>query len=146
MENVSPSKIAPGSTQTTILKESTAPQHSPLQLPRETVATKETTSTCLMAMQEPQTKLGSLNHRHTSTVKAGMTVAVPAAFSKKFYRDLNNFEEEMDSEEGGKEEEGKDKKELEDNEVREDDEVVEDDEVKEMEHETNPHYNLRSSV
>ena len=40
----------------------------------------------------------------------------------------------------------KDKKEVEDDEVREDDEVVEDDEVKVMEHETTPHYNLRSSV
>ena len=37
-------------------------------------------------------------------------------------------------------------KEVEDYEVQEDNEVVEYDEVKEMEHKTNPHYNLRSSV
>ena len=97
-------------------------------------------------MRKPQAKLGSLDHRHTSAVKAGTTVAVPAAVST-FDEYLDNFEEEMDSEEGGKEEEeAKDKKEVEDDEVREDDEVVEDDEVKVMEHETTPHYNLRSSV
>ena len=54
---------------------------------------------------------------------------------------MDNFEEEMYSEEGGKEEEAKDKKEVEDDEVQEDDEVVE-----VMEHETTPYYNLRSSV
>ena len=66
--------------------------------------------------------------------------------NKTFDEYLNNFEEEMDSKEGGEEEAAKDKKEVEDDQVREDYDVVEDDEVKEMEHETNPHYNLRSSV
>ena len=145
MENASPSKIALGSTQTTALKESTAPQHSPPQLPMQMVATEETTSTCFIAMREPQAKLGSLDHRHTSAVKAGTTVAVPAAVST-FDEYLDNFEEEMGSEEEGKEAKDKDKKEVEDDEVREDDEVVEDDEVEVMEHETTPHYNLRSSV
>ena len=45
MENASPSKISPGSMQTSVHKESTTPQHSPPQLHMETV---ETTSTCLM--------------------------------------------------------------------------------------------------
>ena len=71
-------------------------------------------------MRKPQAKLGSLDHRHTSAVKAGTTVAVPAAVST-FDEYLDNFQEEMDSEEGGKEEEeAKDKKEVEDDEVRED--------------------------
>ena len=95
-----------------------------------------------MAMREPQAKLGSLDHRYTSAVKAGKTVAVPAAVSRTqetFDEYQNNFEEEMDSEEGGEEEETKDKKEVKDDKVREDDEVVEENEMKEMEHETNPH-------
>ena len=81
--------------------------------------------------------------------KAGTTVAVPAAVPRTketFDKYLNNFEEEIDSEEGRKEGEAKGEKEEEDDEVREDDEVVEDEEVKEMEHDTTPHYNLRSSV
>ena len=78
---------------------------------------------------------------------AGTTVSVPAAVCRKketFDEFLANFEEEMDSEEGGKE--AKDEKVVEDDEVLEDYEVMEDDEVKEIKYETNTHYSLRSSV